>query len=172
MGEIGAAVVCVITAAVILTGFIQGLPVFELFIDGAKDGLQTAVRLLPTLLGLIAAISMLRASGFLESAAAAMQPVLQQIGADAELVPLILLRPLSGSGSTAYVTELFAQYGADAPVSKAAAILSSSTETTFYAAAVYFGGRGYRSAKYTIPAALCGDAAAVVLTLLSVRFFG
>ena len=172
MGEIGAAAVCGITAAVILTGFVKGLPVFEIFIDGAKDGLQTALRLVPTLIGLVTAITMIRASGFLESAAAVLQPVLARLGADAELVPLILLRPLSGSGSTAYVTELFVQYGANAAVSKAAAILSSATETTFYAAAVYFGGRKYRSTKYTIPAALCGDAAAVVLTLLAVRFFG
>ena len=172
MGQIGAAVVCAVSAAVVLAGFLKGLPVFELFTQGAKEGLQTAVRLLPTLVGLIAAISMLRASGLLESLSAGLQPVLQRFGVDAELVPLILLRPFSGSGSTAYVTELFSQYGADAAVSKAAAVLSSSTETTFYAAAVYFGGRGYKSLRYTVPAGLCGDAAAVVLTLLSVSFFG
>ena len=89
-----------------------------------------------------------------------------------ELVPLILLRPLSGSGAVSYVTELMAEHGANAEISRMAAILSSATETTFYAAAVYFGGRGYRSLCYTIPAALCGDAAAVLLTLISVRVFG
>lgn len=172
MGQIGAAAVCVITTGVVLCGFLQGLPVFELFIDGAKDGLQATVRLLPTLIGLIAAITMVRASGILDGIAQWLQPLLNRWQVDAELVPLILLRPLSGSGSTAYVTELFARYGGDAAVSKAAAILSSATETTFYAVAVYFGGRGYRTTKYAVPAALCGDAAAVVLTVIAVRIFG
>ena len=87
-------------------------------------------------------------------------------------MPLILLRPLLGSGSVSYVTELYSAYGADSVISRLAAILSSSTETTFYAAAVYFSGRGYKTLRYTIPAALCGDLAAVLLTLLSVRLFG
>ena len=172
MGQIGAAAVCAITAGVVLCGFLRGLSVFELFIDGAKDGLQATVRLLPTLIGLIAAITMVRASGLLDGIAQLLQPLLERWQVDAELVPLILLRPLSGSGSTAYVTELFARRGGDAAVSKAAAILSSATETTFYAVAVYFGGRGYRTTKYAVPAALCGDAAAVVLTVIAVRIFG
>lgn len=172
MEQVGAAAVCAIVAAVVLVGFLKGLPVFELFIEGAKDGMQAAVRLLPTLIGLIAGIAMVRASGIIDLITQALSPILQRIGVDAELVPLILLRPLSGSGAVSYVAELYSAYGGDAIVSRTAAILSSATETTFYAAAVYFGGRGYRSIRYTIPAALCGDAAAVVLTLLSVRIFG
>lgn len=172
MEQIGAAAVCVIIAAVVLTGFLKGLPVFELFLEGAESGLRSSVRLLPTLIGLITAIAMVRASGVLELFTLALGPALEQIGIHPELIPLILLRPLSGSGSVSYVAELYAQYGGDAVLSKTAAILSSATETTFYAAAVYFAGRGYRSVRYTIPAALCGDAAAVILTLLSVRLLG
>ncbi len=172
MGQVGAAAVCVIVALTVVIGFLKELPVFTLFCEGAKEGAQTAFRLLPTLIGLITAITMLRASGFIELLSESLESVIGWIGLEPELVPLILLRPLSGSGSVSYVTELMAEHGADAEVSRMAAILSSATETTFYAAAVYFGGRGYRSLGYTVPAALCGDMAAVVLTLLSVRIFG
>ena len=109
---------------------------------------------------------------FLALFSALLRPVTEVLNIPTELMPLILLRPLSGSGSVSYVTELYSAYGADSVISRLAAILSSSTETTFYAAAVYFSGRGYKTLRYTIPAALCGDLAAVLLTLLSVRLFG
>ena len=172
MGQVGAAAVCVMVALTVMIGFLKEQPIFTLFCEGAKDGAETAFRLLPTLIGLITAVTMLRASGLIELATAFIGPVVKCIGMDPELVPLILLRPLSGSGAMSYVTELMVEYGADAEVSRMAAVLSSATETTFYAAAVYLGGRGYRFVRYTIPAALCGDAAAVILTILSVRIFG
>ena len=169
---IGAAAVCGVIALTVMCGYVKGLPVFELFTKGAAEGMHTAIKLLPTLLGLIVGISMLRASGFLELFSALLRPVTEVLTIPTELMPLILLRPLSGSGSVSYVTELYGAYGADSVISRLAAILSSSTETTFYAAAVYFSGRGYKTLRYTIPAALCGDLAAVLLTLLSVRLFG
>ena len=93
--------------------------------------MHTAIKLLPTLLGLIVGISMLRASGFLELFSALLRPVTEVLNIPTELMPLILLRPLSGSGSVSYVTELYSAYGADSVISRLAAILSSSTETTF-----------------------------------------
>ena len=163
---IGAAAVCGVIALTVMCGYVKGLPVFELFTKGAAEGMHTAIKLLPTLLGLIVGISMLRASGFLELFSALLRPVTEVLNIPTELMPL------SGSGSVSYVTELYGAYGADSVISRLAAILSSSTETTFYAAAVYFSGRGYKTLRYTIPAALCGDLAAVLLTLLSVRLFG
>ena len=172
MARIGGAAVCAVIALIVAVGYIQGLPVFDLFIEGAARGLQTALKLLPTLVGLIAAISMLRASGVLELFTGALQSLTELLGIDPEIVPLALLRPFSGSGSVSYVTELYTRYGADSGTARLAAILASSTETTFYAAAVYFGGRGFRSTRYAIPAALCGDFMAVVLSVLSIRIFG
>lgn len=172
MEVLGAASVCAVLALITAVGYVKGLPVFDLFTAGAREGLETALRLLPTLVGLITAISMLRASGVLELLCGALRPLTDAVGVDPAIVPLALLRPFSGSGSVSYVTELYAQYGADSDVARLAAILASSTETTFYAAAVYFGGRGFRSIRYTIPAALCGDFAAVVLSVLSLRLFG
>ena len=92
--------------------------------------------------------------------------------ASPSLATRTLLRPFSGSGSVSYVTSLYSRFGADSETARLAAILASSTETTFYAAAVYFGGRGLRSTRYTIPAALCGDCMAVVLSVVSIRLFG
>lgn len=141
---IGAAAVCGVIALTVMCGYVKGLPVFELFTKGAAEGMYTAIKLLPTLLGLIVGISMLRASGFLELFSALLRPVTEVLNIPAELMPLILLRPLSGSGSVSYVTELYSAYGAGSVISRLAAILSSSTETTFYAAAVYFSGRGIK----------------------------
>lgn len=172
MEKIGSCVICAVTALIVLTGFIKSLPVFDLFIEGAKSGAIAAKKLMPTLVGLIVAITMLRESGFLDMITAAIEPILSGTGIDSELLPLILLRPLSGSGSISYVTELYSTYGGDAEISKLAAIMASSTETTFYAAAVYFGGRGYESIRYTIPAALCGDAATVILAIASIKLLG
>ena len=114
MEQVGAAAICAIVTAVVLAGFLKGLPVFELFLNGAEEGLRAAVRLLPTLIGLIAAITMVRASGLLELLTGWLRPVLQNFGVDAELVPLMLLRPLAGSGSVSYVAELYAAHGGDA----------------------------------------------------------
>ena len=107
MAQIGAAAVCAVIAGIVAVGYIKGLPVFDLFIEGAAQGLKTAVKLLPTLIGLIAAISMLRASGVLELLTGALRPLTEWIGLDPEIVPLALLRPFSGSGSVSYVTSLY-----------------------------------------------------------------
>ena len=151
---IGAAAVCGVIALTVMCGYVKGLPVFELFTKGAAEGMHTAIKLLPTLLGLIVGISMLRASGFLELFSALLRPVAEVLNIPTELMPLILLRPLSGSGSVSYVTELYGAYGADSVISRLAAILSSSTETTFYAAAVYFSGRGDNAALHDSGGAL------------------
>lgn len=172
MEKLGAISVCVLLLAAVLPAFIKGKPVFGLFTEGAKDGLNTAVQLLPTLVGMITAVAMLRASGLFDLFTRALTPWLEKTGVHADLIPLMLLRPFSGSGSAAYVTELYARHGADAAVSRMAAVLSSATETTFYAAAVYFAGRRYKSILYTVPAALCGDLAASVLAVLAVHLFG
>lgn len=169
MAQLGGAAVCAVFVLIAVAGYIKGVPVFDAFVKGAAEGMQSCLRLLPTLVGLIVAISMLRATGFLEQLASLLRPLTNAAQLEPDLIPLMLLRPFSGSGSLSYVTELYSRYGADSAVARTAAVLASSTETTFYAAAVYFSGRGYRSLKYTIPAALCGDCAAAFLSVLAVR---
>ena len=146
--------------------------VYEDFTSGAKEGLRTAAKILPTLIGLLTAVSMVRASGLLEVLCRLAGPAAQAVGISPELLPLALLRPVSGSGASAYTLYLFQQFGPDSETGKIASVLSASTDTTFYAIAVYFGACGVKKLSYTVPAALLGDAAALVFSVLTVKLFG
>ena len=170
MAQVGAAALPVMVALILLFGFAKGVPVFDVFLTGAKEGLRTSLNLLPTLIGLIAAVTMLRASGLLEALCTLLQPLAAAVGVSPELLPLALLRPISGSG--AYTLDLFRQFGPDSETGRIASVLSSSTETTFYAVAVYFGSCGYTRLKHTVPAALLGDMTALVFSVLTVKVLG
>ncbi|MGI6255396.1 MAG: spore maturation protein [Acutalibacter sp.] len=172
MAQVGAAALPVMVGLILLFGFAKGVPVFDVFLTGAKDGLRTTLNLLPTLIGLIAAVTMLRASGLLDALCTLLQPVASAVGISPELLPLALLRPISGSGASAYTLDLFRQFGPDSETGRIASVLSSSTETTFYAIAVYFGSCGYKRLGYTIPAALMGDLTALVCSIFTVKFLG
>ena len=172
MAQVGAAALPVMVALILLFGFAKGVPVFGVFLTGAKEGLRTSLNLLPTLIGLIAAVTMLRASGLLEALCTLLQPLAAAVGVSPELLPLALLRPISGSGASAYTLDLFRQFGPDSETGRIASVLSSSTETTFYAVAVYFGSCGYTRLKHTVPAALLGDMTALVFSVLTVKVLG
>lgn len=172
MEQVGAAALPVMVGLILLFGYAKGVDVFDVFLLGAKDGLQTSLKLLPTLIGLIVAVSMVRASGLLELFSSLLAPLAQKAGVVPEILPLALLRPISGSGASAYTLSLLQQFGPDSETGKIASVLSSSTETTFYAVAVYFGACGYKRLRYTLPAALLGDAAALVFSVLTVGVFG
>ena len=111
MAQVGAAALPVMVALILLVGFAKGVPVFDVFLTGAKEGLRTSLNLLPTLIGMIAAVTMLRASGLLEALCTLLQPLAAAVGVSPELLPLALLRPISGSGASAYTLDLFRQFG-------------------------------------------------------------
>lgn len=172
MEQIGAAALPVIIGAILLFGFWRGVDVFDAFVLGAKEGISTTLGLLPTLVGLIVAVSMLRASGLLDALCALCEPIARWAGVSGELMPLALLRPISGSGSSAYTLSLLERFGPDSETGKIASVLASSTETTFYAVTVYFGAAGCKRLGHTLPAALAGDMMAVLLSVLTVKCFG
>lgn len=172
MDQVGAAALPVIVGVIVVFGFSRGVEVFDAFLAGAKEGIRTSLGVLPTLIGLIMAVSMVRASGLLDMVCQLASPLTQALGLPGELVPLALLRPISGSGSSAYTLSLLEQFGPDSPTGKIASVLASSTETTFYAVTVYFGAVQCKKLRYTVPAALLGDMVAVVLSVLTVRFLG
>ena len=171
MEQIGAAALPVIIGVILLFGFLRGVDVFDAFVSGAKEGIHTTLGLLPTLIGLIVAVSMVRASGLLDALCALCEPLANAAGISTEVLPLALLRPISGSGSSAYTLSLLEQFGPDSETGKIASVLASSTETTFYAVTVYFGAVGCKKLRHTIPAALAGDCMAVVLSVVTVKFF-
>ena len=142
---------------VALYGAFHRVDVYSSLVQGAGEGLSTLVRIVPSLVGLLTAVYMLRASGALELAALALAPLLDRVGLDPELLPLMLVRPISGSAALGVGAELISTYGPDSQLGRTAAVMLGSTETTFYTIAVYFGAVGITRTRYAVPAALCAD---------------
>lgn len=152
-------------------GLRRRVDVYAALTDGAAEGLRLLLRILPNLVALLTAVRMLRASGALDMVTEWLAPYLTAVGIPPETVPLLLLRPLSGSGALAAGSELMAAYGPDSTVGRTAAVMLGCTETTFYTIAVYFGAAGIRKTRYTIPAALTADAVGFLAAAWCVRWF-
>lgn len=147
----------------------RGVDVFAALTDGARRGLELMGRILPSLAVLLPAVYMLRASGALEAFTALCTPLLEHLGIPVETVPLMLLRPLSGSAALAAGGELMAAFGPDSAVGRTAAVMLGSTETTFYVLSVYFGAAGVKKIRHAAAAALCADAAGFLAAAWCVR---
>ena len=145
--------------------------VYSALTDGAADGLRLAGRILPSLVALLTAVSMFRASGAMDALTWALAPVLEKLGIPPETAPLLLVRPLSGSGALAVASELMERWGPDSLIGRTAAVMLGSTETTFYTVAVYFGAAKIRRSRHTVPAALLADLTGFVCASLFVRLF-
>ena len=159
----------IVIAGAALWGVLSGTDVFEVMLDGIKDGLGVLLRIFPSLVALLTAVYMLRASGALEALTALLSPLLTLLGIPPETAPLMLLRPVSGSGALAAATELIGQYGPDSYIGRTAAVMLGSTETTFYVIAVYFGAAGIKRTRWAVPAALCADITGFAVSALTVR---
>ncbi|HSY48340.1 MAG TPA: nucleoside recognition domain-containing protein [Thermoanaerobaculia bacterium] len=153
----------VLLVGIPLVGLIRGVKVYDVFIEGAKEGFQVAIRIIPFLVGILVAIGMFRASGAMDMMTNAIRPLLSRTIFPPELFPLAVLRPLSGSGSLALTTDLIKRYGADSMLSRMAATLYGSSETLFYVLAVYFGAVGVKRTRHAIPSALVGDTVAALV---------
>lgn len=145
--------------------FFKKIPVYEEFVEGAKDGFQVALKIIPFLVGMLVAIGMFRASGAMTALTDAVAPFLDSIGFPAEILPLAIMRPLSGSGSLALLTDIAKTEGPDSMITKIAATLVGSTETTFYIIAVYFGSVGIKRFRHAIPAGLIADLAGIIASI-------
>lgn len=155
--------------AVAIWGSARRVDVFEALTTGAGEGLQILLRILPSLVALLTAVYMLRASGALELTAAAVGPLLEKLGVPPETVGLMLVRPVSGSAALGVGSELILTYGPDSQLGRTAAVMLGSTETTFFTIAVYYGAAGVRRTRYTLPAALCADLAGFIAAAWAVR---
>ncbi len=155
--------------AVALWGLVKRVDLWDALTDGAEKGLKVSLRIMPPLIGLLTAVYMLRASGALELLAGALAPLLDRLGLPSELLPLMLVRPISGSAALGVGAELIETYGPDSPVGRTAAVMLGSTETTFYTIAVYFGAAKVGKTRYAVPAALCADIAGFLAASWAVR---
>ena len=129
-------------------------PYFDCFLAGANEGLQTAVRLCPTLIALLVAIGLLNASGAVEVIGAWLRPIADRIGVPSELLPLLLTRPFSGSAATATYTKLLESSGANSFAADCASVLMGSSDTVVYVIVVYFSSVGVKKTRYALPVAL------------------
>jgi spore maturation protein SpmA len=148
---------------------LRRVSVFPEFAEGAKEGFQVAVRIIPYLVGMLVAIAIFRESGALTLLQSAIQPILQPIGVPADLLPMILMRPLSGSGSLAVLSDIAKRFGPDNLVTYMAATIYGSAETTFYVVAVYFGSVGVTKTRHAIPAGLLADLVGVLAAVAICR---
>ena len=167
--DVTALLIPLLLAAVAAWGVRRKVDVYTALTDGAAEGLRVVLRICPNLIALLSAVYMLRASGALDFFMTLLAPVLTAIGIPPETAPLLLIRPLSGSGALAAGSELMAAYGVDSTVGRTAAVMLGCTETTFYTIAVYFGAAGIRRTRYTVPAALAADMAGFIAAAWSVR---
>jgi len=144
---------------------------YDALVEGAGQGLGLLAKIVPSLVILLSAMGMLRASGAPERLTVLLSPALTFLGIPPETAPLMLLRPISGSGALAVGSELMSTYGPDSTIGRTAAVMLGSTETTFYTIAVYFGAAGIRHSRYTVFAALCADLAGFITAAFFVRLF-
>jgi len=152
----------VLLVAIPFVGLLRKVKVYDVFIEGAKEGFDVGVKIIPFLVGILVAIGMFRASGAMDLLMAGLRPIVTATKFPAELVPLAILRSLTGSGSLAFTTDLIKTYGPDSTIARMAATMYGSSETTFYVLAVYFGAVGVRRTRHAVPAALVGDLVAAI----------
>ena len=151
-------------------GLIKKVPVNEEFVEGAKGGFTVAVTIIPYLVAILFAIGMFRASGALEFMIEGMRPAFSLFGIPPEVLPMMIIRPLTGSGSVAVVLDMIQQFGEDSILVKMVATMFGSTETTFYVIAVYFGAVNVKKTRHAVPAGLIADAVALILAVFVVRW--
>ncbi len=145
--------------------------VYGALLEGGLDGLKLLVTIVPALVVLLTAVHMLRASGAIELLTKWLSPVAAAVGIPAETLPLVLLRPISGSAALAVGADLMAVHGPDSLIGRTAAVMLGSTETTFYTISVYFGAAGVKKTRYTIPAALIADVTGFLAASFCARYF-
>ena len=140
-----------------LIGYIRRIKIYEAFVEGAAEGFQTAIRIMPFLVAMMVAINVFRASGAMDWCIDILQPLLAFLGVPAELVPLAIMRPVSGTGSLGITTELLNTFGPDSSLGKIASTILGSTDTTLYIITVYFGAVGVYKPRYSLFVGLFGD---------------
>jgi spore maturation protein SpmA len=152
-------------SAIPLIAALRRVKVYEEFVEGAKEGFQTAVRIMPYLVAILVAIGMFRAAGGIEMLSGWLAPVLNRVGFPTELLPMAFMRPLSGSGSLGVLTDIAKTHGADSLLARTAATIFGSTETTFYVLAVYFGSVGVKRTRHALAAGLVADVVGISMSV-------
>ncbi|WNF37965.1 spore maturation protein [Bacillaceae bacterium IKA-2] len=153
---------------ILLYGTVKRVPTYETFVEGAKEGFGMAVSIIPYLVGMIVAISVFRASGAMDFFIEILKPILEAVGVPTEIVPLALIRPISGTGALGMTADLIATHGPDSFIGRLASTMQGSTDTTFYVLTVYFGAVGIRKMGDALKVGLLVDLAGIVASIVIV----
>ncbi|WP_156289272.1 spore maturation protein [Oceanobacillus salinisoli] len=153
---------------VLLTATWKRIPAYELFVEGGKEGVKMAFSLLPFLVGMLVAISILRSSGVLEAFIHFISPLLTFIGVPPDIVPLALVRPISGNAALGVTSELIATHGPDSFIGRLASTMQGSTDTTLYILTVYFGAVGIKKMRYAVKVGLLADLVGIIASIIIV----
>jgi spore maturation protein B len=152
-------------------GYYKGIKVFETFVEGAKEGFWTAIKLIPFMVGLFVAIEIFRSSGAMELITRIIQPILVYFGIPSEVVPLFIVRPLSGMASLAMTLDIFQNVGPDSFAGRLASTIQGSTDTTIYILTIYFASVGVKKFRYALPVGLTADISAFIAAIIVTRWF-
>ena len=155
-----------IVAGIPLVAACKKVKVYEVFVEGAKDGFEIAIKIIPYMVGMLVAIGMFRAAGGFEIIFSWIGPFFESMGVPSAVVPLAIVRPFSGTASNGILLDIIKNYGGDAQVSHLAATMIGSTETTFYVIAIYFGVASIRRTRHAVPAGLIADFVGVVASII------
>lgn len=173
MDYLASSSILLVISSVILLGLFQKKDVFTLFTIGALDGLRTTLKIAPSIIGLVLMVTMLNKSGVFDFLANLLNPLCQRVGFPSEVLPLALIRPVSGSGALAVLDNILSQNGADTFAGRVASVMMGSTETTFYTIATYLGSANITKTGYTVPCALLADFVGIIMSVVTVyMFFG
>lgn len=161
----------IIILLILTAAMLKKVPIYEEFVNGAKDGFVVSVKIIPYLVGIIVAISMFRASGAIELISNFLEPVFYRLSIPCDVLPIMFTRSLSGSATLGLFSDIVNIHGTDAYISKLAAIMVGSSETTFYVLAVYFGSIGIKKYRYALLVGLIADIIGIALAILVARLF-
>ena len=171
MTQISNFIIPSIIIIMIFHGVFKGVNVFSEFTSGAKDGFTLVLNILPSLIGLIFSIELLKASGGLDTLCSILSPVTSFLGIPKETTPLTVLSPISGSGSLGMFESILKDHGPDSFIGRCASVMMGSTETTFYTMTVYYGSVGIKKSRHTLPSALCADFTSFIISPKIVKLF-
>ncbi len=156
---------------IVVHGFIKKIDIYDAFVEGVKDSFSMITSLFPTLIAMILAINLFINSGFLDFVLSFFKPLFNSINVPVEILPLAIVRPISGSASLAYLNNIFASHGPDSFVGILSSVMQGCTDTTMYVITLYFGSVGIKKIRYSLFAGLCADLVGIIASIVIVNLF-
>ena len=156
---------------ILIAGMIKKVPIYEEFVEGAKDGFKVSISIIPYLIAIIVGISMFKASGAIDLVSNLIGSILAKLSVPVDIIPIMITRSLSGSATLGLFSDIVSTHGAESYVTKLAAVMVGSSETTFYVLAVYFGSIGIKKYRYALLTGIIADITGIVLAILVARWF-